>query len=128
VKRLAVAFLCLALLAAPLGAGTQPPTKIFRIGVLSVAPPSALASASVPYARHLAAFRESLRDLGYVEGQNLVIEWRWAEGRYDRLPPGAEKSTTRTGEPEKSALLVVPQSPAVVTSRATWWVDGGMGA
>ena len=89
----------------------QPPRKIFRIGVLSVAPPSGLASPSVPYAHNLAAFRESLRDLGYVEGQNLVIKWRWAEGRYDGLPLGAEKSTTRTGEPEKSALLVVPQSP-----------------
>ncbi len=85
-KRRGVAFLCLALLPAPLGAETQPPRRIFRIGVLSVAPPSALASASVPYARNLVAFRESLRDLGYVEGQNLVIEWRWAEGRCDHLP------------------------------------------
>ena len=32
------------------------------------------------------AFRQGLRDLGYVEGQNLVIEWRWAEGRDERLP------------------------------------------
>jgi putative ABC transport system substrate-binding protein len=33
-----------------------------------------------------AAFRESLRELGYVEGQNIKIESRWAEGNYDRLP------------------------------------------
>jgi len=32
------------------------------------------------------AFRQELRDLGYVEGQNLIIEWRWAEGREERLP------------------------------------------
>ena len=32
------------------------------------------------------AFRQGLRDLGYVEGQNLVIEWRWGEGREERLP------------------------------------------
>ena len=32
------------------------------------------------------AFRQGLRELGYVEGQNLVIEWRWAEGREERLP------------------------------------------
>jgi putative ABC transport system substrate-binding protein len=32
------------------------------------------------------AFRQGLRDLGYVEGQNLIIEWRWAEGREERLP------------------------------------------
>jgi putative ABC transport system substrate-binding protein len=41
---------------------------------------------STPYAHLVAAFRQSLREQGYVEGQNVAIEYRWAEGRYDRLP------------------------------------------
>src|SRR6476620_7387146 len=46
-----------------------------------------LGSASAAgYASRLAAFREGLRDYGYVEGANLVLSTRWAEGNYDRLP------------------------------------------
>jgi putative ABC transport system substrate-binding protein len=49
------------------------------IGYLGSASPSA-------NARNLAAFSEGLSETGYVEGQNLAIEFRWAEGHYDRLP------------------------------------------
>ncbi len=66
------------LLAAPQAAEAQQPRKVWRIGWLSSA------SSSAGIAR-LEAFRHRLRELGYVEGQNLAIEYRWAEGRNDRL-------------------------------------------
>jgi putative ABC transport system substrate-binding protein len=49
------------------------------VGYLSLASPG-------PSAPYVAAFRQGLGETGYVEGQNLAIEYRWAEGRYDRLP------------------------------------------
>ena len=49
------------------------------IGFLSATPPGPLASS-------LAAFRQGLSETGYVERQNVAIEYRWAEGSYDRLP------------------------------------------
>jgi len=67
------------LLAAPLAAEAQPAGKVYQIGYLS-------ASSGTSNPRNLEAFRQGLRELGWVEGQNIVIEYRWAEGRFDRLP------------------------------------------
>ena len=74
------AFLGLAggILAAPLAAGAQPAGKVYRIGYLSTG-----SGTSNP--RILEAFRQGLRELGWVEGQNIAIEYRWADGRLDRL-------------------------------------------
>jgi putative tryptophan/tyrosine transport system substrate-binding protein len=53
--------------------------KVHRIAFLGSTSPSG-------YANQMKAFRGGLRELGYVEGQNLVIDFRWAEGKYGRLP------------------------------------------
>ncbi|MGA9198079.1 MAG: ABC transporter substrate-binding protein, partial [Pseudolabrys sp.] len=64
----------------PLAARAQQPSaKVFRIGFLG----SATAD-SLP--KRPEAFRAGLRDLGYQEGRDFVIEYRWADGNYDRLP------------------------------------------
>ena len=64
----------------PLAARAQLTGKVYRIGYLS--PGSATPG---PLARH-DAFQQGLRDLGYVEGKNIIIEYRFAEGKFDRLP------------------------------------------
>ena len=57
----------------------QQPGKILRIGFLLAVPASTISA-------RLEAFRQGLRELGYVEGKNIVIEWRSTEGKADRLP------------------------------------------
>src|SRR5438094_3368878 len=74
-------FICLLLtilLLTGFPAQAQQPTKIPRIGFLAVNP-----SGSSDRAQ---AFRQGMRELGYVEGKNIVIEWRDAEGKSERLP------------------------------------------
>jgi putative ABC transport system substrate-binding protein len=67
------------LFAAPLAAEAQPTVKVHRIGFLGNSTPDLEANLVGP-------FREGLRELGYVEGRNIVIEYRWAEGQYERFP------------------------------------------
>ena len=67
-----------ALLASPLAAEAQQAAKVARIGYLS---PNLAANPHLPE-----SFRQGLRDLGYVEGRNVVIEYRDAEGKLERLP------------------------------------------
>src|SRR5258706_5644043 len=72
-----------------LGAGAlaqQQAAKVPRIGLLSPGAPFDVGRNPSALAGLFGALRESLRELGYVEGRNIVIESRWAEGIYDRLP------------------------------------------
>jgi putative tryptophan/tyrosine transport system substrate-binding protein len=63
----------------PLTARAQQAGKVYRIGFLGN-------STAALEANLVGPFREGLRDLGYVEGQNILIEYRWAEGDYERFP------------------------------------------
>ena len=71
--------IAIVVLAFGLIAEAQQPKKVPRIGYLSGSPPFSIAE-------HNEAFRQGLRELGYMEGKNIVIEWRSAEGKRDRLP------------------------------------------
>jgi putative ABC transport system substrate-binding protein len=63
----------------PFAAGAQQTPKVAKIGFLGAASLGA-------YAQRVFTFQSALRDLGYVEGQNIEFKFRWAEGNYDRLP------------------------------------------
>src|SRR5262249_47345926 len=106
---LTVTLLCfvvgISILAAPFAALAQPPV----IGFLSRRSPGE--SASV-----VEAFRRGLSDAGYVEGQNVVIEFRWADGQYDRLPDMASELVSR-----QVALIIAAggDRPALAVKVAT---------
>ena len=94
---------------APLASFAQQPTKVFRIGLLDTA------SASAPgYANRIAALRAGLRDLGYVEGKNIVIDFRWAEGKYERLLSLAAELVQL-----KVDLIVASGPPAIQAAQKT---------
>ncbi len=121
-------FLCgltLGTLSAPLAAEAQQAGKVWRIGVLS---PGASAS-SAPFE----AFRQSLRDLGYIEEHNAIIEWRFADGRTDRLGPLAEELVGSkvdvifaVNTPAALAVKKATQSIPIVVTRISDPVGSGL--
>ena len=85
-KRLVCVALGALLFALSCSASAQQPAKGPRIGYLGGASLSAIPE-------RIEAFRQGLRELEYVEGKNIVIEWRWAEGKPDRLPDLAPRQS-----------------------------------
>src|SRR5712692_9149898 len=71
--------LAVAVFSTLLTADAQPPGKIPRIGVLAAGIPTT-------YIARYEAFRQGLREVGYVEGQTIAIEYRYGEGKFERLP------------------------------------------
>src|SRR5829696_5388399 len=91
----------------PLGARAQQPRKSARIGYLV-----ATARDDRFARKNLDAFRQELRELGYIEGQNLVIEQRFAERDFDRLPQlAAELVRLRVD------IIVASPTPAAVAAK-----------
>jgi putative ABC transport system substrate-binding protein len=83
----------------------EPTQRVVGVGFVSPFSPS-----TSP--RGVRAFRERLTELGYVEGQNVVIETRWAEGRYDRLPALMAEVVAR-----KVDVLVTYGTPAAIAAK-----------
>jgi len=98
----------LALLAAPLAAEAQPAGKVYRIGFLGGT--SRIANTSMTN-----AFSQGLRELGYVESQNVAIEYRYAEGKYERFPDYVNELVRL----KVDVIVAVPTAAALAAKNAT---------
>ena len=83
--------------------GQQPPLPL--IGFLNSGSPGG-------YAPYVAAFRQGLKETGYVEGQKVAIEFRWADGQYDRVPAMAAELVRR------QVAVIVANTPGVMAVKA----------
>ncbi|MGE5306112.1 MAG: ABC transporter substrate-binding protein, partial [Alphaproteobacteria bacterium] len=107
-KKIAMLALCAVLVALRFTAKAQEPPKIWKIGVLVSTSPSSNRARDE-------ALRQGLRDLGYVEGQNIVMEYKYAEGKIDRLPQLARELIQQ----KPDVIVVGGTSVAVAAKNAT---------
>ena len=88
-RRVFITSVAAGLLAAPLAAEAQQTAQVYRLGLLGAG------SSSDPVVqRFYEEFRQGLREIGYVDGHNVVIESREAQGKYERLPDLASESSS----------------------------------
>jgi putative ABC transport system substrate-binding protein len=107
IRKLSFWFVTTIVLVTVANAEAEQSAKIPRIGILELASPAASAS-------QLKAFQQGLHDLGYVQGKNIILEYRYADGKLDRLP-------------ELAAELVGSKVDAIVT-RSTGSIRAAMNA
>ena len=126
-RRALIACLTLGILAGRLAAEAQQPGKVYRVGHLAATAPSA------ENTRLLGAFHAEFRDRGWIEGRNITFEYRWAEGRYDRLPQLAAQLTEAKvdlivagGTPNALAARSASQTIPIVMVGATTPVEVGL--
>src|SRR5512145_2427970 len=93
---------CVLLLASSVAPAADESPRVFRVGFVASQSP-----ATAP--NGVAAFRDRLRELGYIQGENLIIEARWSGNRYDRLPALVDELIAR-----KVDILVVAATPAAL--------------
>ena len=104
-KKLGSFALSVMLIALGVPAKAQQPKKVPRIGFLGGA-------SSSSYAVRIDAFRQGLNELGYIEGKNIVIEYRYAEGKLDRLPALAKELVGL-----KPDVIVAAPTPSVLAAK-----------
>jgi putative ABC transport system substrate-binding protein len=102
-----IVLLVAAVLVVPFAGEAEQAASLPRVGVLM---PASLSDPRIP--PYVQAFRQGLRELGYMEGQNIAIEFRWAEGQYDRLPALAAELVRL-----KVNVIVAPSSPATQAAK-----------
>lgn len=108
-------------------AEAQQPKKVPRIGYLSPASTSGSEAS-------LEAFRQGLRESGYIDGRNIIIEYRWAEGKLDRLPELAAELVSvgvdiivTVGTPPVLAAKQITNTIPIVAANADNLVELGVG-
>ena len=109
-RKFSIIVLSAALLGLSVPAQAQHPARVFRIGFMAgVSPPPAEPSRS-----NIEALRQGLRQFGYIEGKNMIIESRWANGKLDRLPELAAELVGLQVE-----VIVTGGTPAVIAAKQT---------